>query len=201
MTDQITICNNALSDVGLQPISSLLEQSTRAAVLRDKYASALKSVLELDVPWNFATFRARLAASPAAENTAWEWAYQYPLLTVPYCLRILEVAGDAEHEVGAHVTAGRVVWSTAGPQLQIRFIGLIEDTGRWNELAVKILQKWLAAEVAQLSSAPSRNKQTLLQELSSMIPAAEARDAREGKPRRLTPNRTFLTVRGRSRTW
>jgi hypothetical protein len=196
MTDIIQICNNALSDVGLRPITSLNDGSTIANTLRIKVPSAIRTVLELDIPWNFATFRSTLAASPSTLNTAWDWAYQYPLLTEPDCLRILELADDARYEVGAHPTEGRVCWSNAGPPLRIRFIGYIDDTSRWNELAVKALEKMLASEVAQLSSAPGRNKQTLMQELGAMIGAGESRDAREGKPRVLTPNRTLIDVRG-----
>lgn len=196
MTDPIAICNNALSDIGLQPILSFSDGSTRANLCRDKFPSARDAVLELH-PWNFATFYATLAANPTTETSSYQYTYQYPLLTDPYCLRVLEAQNDVKFEIGRHKDYGRVLWSDA-ENIRIRYIGRVEDTGVWNELAVKALEKMLAAELSPLSSAPGLNKKALLQEMAGMIPAAQGRDAREGKPVVLTPNNRLLNARHRA---
>lgn len=196
MTNPISICNNSLSDIGLQPILSLNDGSTRANLCRDKYPSARDAVLELH-PWNFATFYATLAANPTTETSSYAYTYQHTLPTDPYCLRVLEAQSDVGFEIGQHKDYGRVLW-TNSENVRIKYIGRVEDTGMWNELAVKALEKMLAAELSTLSSAPGKNKQTLLQEMAGLIPAAQGRDAREGRPIVLTPNNRLLHARHRA---
>ena len=199
MTDPIQICNNSLSDIGLQPIASFADGSTRANLCRDKFPSARDAVLELH-PWNFATFYATLQAQPTSETASWRHAYQYTLPTEPYCLRVLQTQYDVNFEIGRHKDYGRVLWCNES-SLRIRYIGRVEDTGQWNELAVKAMEKMLAAELATLSSSPRANKDALLKEMAGMIPAAEARDAEEGKPLVLSPNWTLVNARSRRWLW
>lgn len=198
MTDPIQITNNSLSSIGLQPIASFADGSTRSNLCRDKYPSARDAVLNLH-PWNFATFYARLEVQPTTETSAYKWTYQYPLITDPYCLRVLETEQNIDFEIGRHKDYGRVLWSNNN-EVRIKYIGRVEDTTAWTELAVKVLEKWLAAELAQLSSAPANNRKALMQEVAGLIPAAEARDATEGKPVVLTAPTTLIDVRGRRGT-
>lgn len=193
MTDPITICNNALADLGIDPILSFQDGSKRATLCARKFPSARDAVLELH-PWNFATYKARLAQHP--ENSAYDWAYQYSLDLKPYCLKVLSAECDAKFIVGADYHYGRVLWSnTAG--LRVTYTGRVEDTGRWQELAVKVLEKWLASEMAEALTGQSAKKTALLEEANGLVPVSRESDTREGKPVVLSPNAHLLAARFR----
>ena len=199
MADQIMICNNALRDIGMTPILNFMDGTPKADACRDKFPAARDAVLALH-PWNFATTRRSLMAQPAAEKVTAQWAYQFQLPNNPYCLCVFAAGpqGHTTFETGNDPVHGRLLWSNAAAPLEIKFAWRVEDINVWNALAQKVLEKWLAAELAPLSTSPRANKQSLLAEAQALIPQSERADAREGTPIFAKANRTLLNARGGS---
>lgn len=202
MAQPVTICNNSLADIGLQPITSFEDGTTRAHLCRDKFPAARDAVLS-NHPWNFATTYRTLQAMPTEIQLTTHWTYQYLLPSDPYCLHVFEAGTDSEFEIISDPVHGRLLMANAGPPLTIKFAWRKEDTAAWSPLAVKTLEKWLAADLASLSTSPKANRDTLLKEALTLMGQAQIADAREGKPIVLAGNMTLVYARSRGgwRRW
>jgi hypothetical protein len=89
MASQVQICNQALTKLGAQRITDLVDDTRNARVMNAIYTAKRDAELAAN-PWTFAIKRARLPASSTAP--AFGWARSFPLPTD--FLRLVEVGQD-----------------------------------------------------------------------------------------------------------
>jgi hypothetical protein len=191
---QIEIANSALRQLGSLPIHSFADETETSDAARDEYPKARDATLEAH-PWNFATFYRTLAR--LADPPAWGWTYAYSLQTEPYLLRVLQMENNASFEIGADQWNGRVLFTNEATA-NVRSIHRIDDLGRWNALAVEACIKYLAALLAPMLTGQQTRKAALLEEFQKMLGSGMDRDAHEGTPHVVPPNRTLVNIRHRS---
>ena len=154
MATEVSICANALRRLGDSPITSLTEDTERARLCNEFYAPAIDSVLRSHT-WNFAITRATLAKS--ATTPAFEYAYQYPLPTDPYFLRVLKMEfDDYEFKIENLAGQGRVLLTDEGTA-NIIYIAKVTDPTLFDSMFVDVLTQKLAVDLAY----PITNSTTL----------------------------------------
>lgn len=145
MATAVSICSNALLELGAQAIASFDDGNDRARLCANVYPTRRDALLRAH-PWNCAVRRVQL--SPLAERPPWGYAHAYPL--PPDWLRTLKVGGwgdytpDFRHE-GRQLLAGRGIGS--GSALLLRYIARV-DEGEWDAALVGVMtacMKWALA--------------------------------------------------------
>ena len=134
--------NDALTHLGANRIVSLTDGSTESAVMNQIYDGVLDSVMRA-YPWNCLITRTQLAASTT--TPAFQFDYQYPLPTDPYCIRVLEM----------EETRADDLWKIEGRNLltdastcKIRYLGRPDDVGNIDGLLAAAISARLAADSA-----------------------------------------------------
>jgi len=91
---EISIINDALTEIGAEPISSLDDSSKRAVICKRIYPIVRDYVL-IAHPWRFAQTRSALSAID--EDVVFGYDYQFQLPSD--CLRVNEIEDDVEHRI------------------------------------------------------------------------------------------------------
>ena len=177
MATEVSICSNALRQLGDDPITSLTDDTERARLCNAFYADARDACLRSH-PWNFAITRASL--TQLSSTPAYGFDYQYALPTDPYCLRVLSMEfEDYIFKVENLATEGRVLL-TNEDTAKILYIAKITDTALFDSMFVDALTAKLAANLAY----PVTNSVTLQTQMVKIYEGkmSEARsiDGQEG---------------------
>jgi hypothetical protein len=200
MTDAISVCNQAIGELGggefgSPRIQSFTDGTSLSALCGEFYPDTRDSVLELH-PWNFATAFKTLARSP--DTPAMRYSYMYPLPTDPYCIKVRGTDGSpgATFEVGTDEYNGRVLYSNES-SVSIDYTKRVEDLNSWSPLALQVLIKMLASKLAKPLTGQSSLTQLKWQEALALLPEARGSDGREGSPIILRANTTLTRARRR----
>ena len=177
MATEVSICSNALRQLGDDPITSLTDDTERARLCNALYPDARDSVLRSH-PFNFSITRASLTQLSA--TPAFGFDYQYALPTDPYCLRVLQMEfQDYIFKVENLATEGRVLL-TNEDTAKILYIARVSDTAQFDSLFVDTLTAKMALEL----SFPVTNSVTLQAQMQKLyqLKLSEARsiDGQEG---------------------
>jgi hypothetical protein len=202
MVGPTEICNEALGELGASLIQGFTDGTSVSTLCGTFYPQARDATLELHV-WDFAQRRVLLAAS--AEAPAFGWAYQFPLPTDPYCLKVHEtdrgswVPWDVELD-----SQGRRVLLSDQSSVGILYTARIEDLNLWSPLALQVLVKVLAAKLAKPITGQNSTAEMKLKEAYTLLPQAKASDGQQGTPRVLRLPQSVAYARhgsGRSGVW
>lgn len=136
----VSICSNALLELGAQPISSLAEANDRARIAANLYESVRDSVLRSH-PWNCAVKRVVLA--PDVEVPAFDYP-AYFLLPGDH-LRTLQVGEDGARPA-YRVESGKI--AAFGTVLPLRYIWRNENEASWDTMLVDAMTLTMAARMA-----------------------------------------------------
>lgn len=140
MTSAVSICSNALLELGAQPIASLTEANDRARIAANLYESVRDSVLRSH-PWNCAVKRVVLA--PDTEVPAFDFA-AYFLLPGDH-LRTLQV-GQEDTRPRYRVESGKI--AADGTVLYLRYIWRNTSEASWDTMLVDAMTLTMAARMA-----------------------------------------------------
>lgn len=191
MTSTVDIANYALNMIGASNISSFDENSKAGRLVNQRYANARDAVFRSH-PWNCLIRRAELAQETTAP--AFGYAYQYPLPTDPYCLRVLEFSNGAlsypqdnmfsNNGGPVFVVEGRKLLTDEGT-VRIKYIARVTDPNEYDATLIEAISARLAMEIAYAVTGST----TVVQLVSAMYDEKmrEARfvDATEGAPQKL----------------
>lgn len=169
MATALTICNQALIELGQQPIASLSGTDDTAVACNTLYADTLDETLLLS-DWDFATTMQALTASTVPP--AFKWAYQYVLPTNPWCLKVLFTSGGAAGtwEIGVSPGLGRVIYANT-PALSIQYVARLDtDLTDWNATAIQILIRLLASKLAKAFTGQTALAEEKLKEALALVP-------------------------------
>lgn len=190
--NEIEVINGALGLLKAPRIQSLHDSTEAATQCRLQYALCRDVVLEAGTGWNFASVRAALAASTT--TPAMDWAYQYPLPTTPWCIKVRDPNPVlTPWEVGYDPLEGRVLLSDASTMI-IRYTARVEDLNIWSPLAVMALQHLLASQLAVPITGQIEKAQAWQKSYATLLTEANVSDGREGSPVQVRPT-TILTGR------
>lgn len=188
-TSVIEICNNALTDLGEEAISSLTD-STKAARLCNQRWPAVRDAVLRAHPWNCATLQVELAAS--AGGAGWQYEASYPLPTD--CLRVLSVCSGGAAVGAWEVQAGAILCDENGP-LQVAYITRIDDPRLYDPLLCEALTARLSATLAYPITASTSLAQSFWGMYADKLREARGVDAREASPVAAPAPTTWLAAK------
>ena len=175
-TSVIEICNNALTDLGEEAISSLTDNTKAARLCNQRWPAVRDAVLRAH-PWNCASAQAELAASAGASG----WRYQAGFLLPTDCLRVLSVCSGGADVEPWEVQAGAVLCNADGP-LQVLYIRRIDDPRLFDPLLCEALTARLSATLAYPITASTALAQSFWAAYADKLREARGVDAREASP-------------------
>lgn len=185
---EVSICNRTLDLLGIDPITSLDDDSKPARVMLRNYAAARDRALR-SYPWNCAMRRASLPA--LAEAPAWGYARYFQLPEGPkpeYCLRVHKTEWELLGNKDDYKIEGRYIATDADAPLNILYVAQVTDPAKFDVL----LQEVIAADLgvyagAALTEAGSR-MDAMTKYLAATLVRAKIVDAREGTAERIVTN-------------
>jgi hypothetical protein len=116
MASSLTICNKALSHLGIgKPIASLTENSAEAQACNLFYDEVLEVTLR-DFEWPFATKYANLVLDESEPNDEWGFSYIYPTNCLAIRKILSGVRSDTEdtkvpYEIGQNGSGAVVIYT------------------------------------------------------------------------------------------
>jgi hypothetical protein len=175
-TSVIEICNNALVDLGEEPITSFADNTKAARLCNQRWPAVRDAVLRAH-PWNCAAAQASLAA--AVQSAGWRYGAAFPLPVD--CLRVLEVCVGGGAVEQWEVQAGSILCDEGGP-LDVAYIVRVEDPRRYDPLLCEALTARLAATLAYPITASTSLAQAFWDAYAVKLREARGVDAREAAP-------------------
>ena len=186
MASKITICSNALLQLGAATISSFDEGTDLSKLCSNLWEQTRDGVLRAH-PWNCATKRVSLA--PTAASPVYEFAFAYNL--PGDFLRLADADTDFNYKV-----EGRQVLADENPLL-IKYIFKNKDVPSYDALLIEALTAAMKAALAYpVTKSTTKESETLALYLERLR-LARAIDGQEGTPDAIG-NSQLLHARRRS---
>lgn len=182
-TSVIGICNNALQDLGEEPISALTEGNKSARLCNQRWPSVRDAVLRAH-PWNCAMSQAELAANLGAP--LWKWACRYELPAD--FLRIVSVVSGQQREVESWEVQGRQILCDEDAPIYISYVRRETDPQRYDALLSEALSSRMAAVLAYPLTGSTALASACWETYNEKILEARGVDAREGVAESVAPN-------------
>ena len=185
MASQVSICNLALSWLGIAPITSLDDDSVEAATCKQQYDDALKAVLE-ERDWTFATDR--LILTPVEEEPVWGFGNKFLVPAKVRRVISVTVPRGSSIDINSDVQGFNVQWQLESgfiladeDLLHVRVVEDNENTASYPSVFVQCLAARLAADMSiGLTHSPDLYK--LLWVLyDQKITTASGTDGRQGR--------------------
>jgi hypothetical protein len=201
MADETTVLNDALLQIGADPITGIDDGTANANVCKQFYPN-LRDALIRAHHWNFAMKRATLAADAVAPLFGFSSQFTLPA----DLLKIVEYSGGNPVVVGGSVTTPlfaipqRYVIEerkllTNDTIVMIVYLSRVTNPDLWDGLFYQLVTTWLASKLA-LSIAKDASKAKALLEMATnlLLPMASAVDGQEGT---IVPYESDALTRGR----
>lgn len=168
MASVVSICNRALSKIGVEAVLSLDDGTKAASTCKNLYPDTRDALLR-SYPWRFALKRYALA--PMEEKPLFGFSYQF-MLPVD-CLRVWRTDGDIHYKA----EGGKILADTS----VFRFIGIsrIEDPRLFDPMFIDVLALNLAYEAA-VPLGQGGMKSMLYEEFQIAVQKARTASAMEG---------------------
>lgn len=145
---KLSIGNRALVLLGKQERMQAIDDQTNVGrAIETCWDRVLGSTLASH-PWNFAVWRAELAA--LAETPPFEYDFYYQLPAD--CVRWLPWPDDHQFAFDGEQEGDRLLTNAAAP-IYIRYIRRVEDLSKWSEGALDELARRMAEELSEVVTA------------------------------------------------
>lgn len=183
MASVVQICNQALTKLGAQRITDLLDDTRNARVMNAIYETKRDAELSAH-PWTFAIKRAQIPALSTAP--AFQWTKSYPLPSD--CLRLVQVGEDYtfyDSDGGElfQVEGNSILTDEESP-LDVRYVYRVTSTGLFSPLFIEALACRLAAEACEEVTQNASKRELAWQEYKQAIREAKRVNAIEQPPQR-----------------
>ena len=147
MTSKVSICNTAITYLGLRPIDSLTSGRKEAIACNREFDGCVRSLLVIH-PWNFAIKR----AAAALADDVYRYGYTYRYTLPADCLRVL-YTNDKDYV--EFVVEGRQLLSNFDLEW-IKYIYDNKDISTYPAYFVKLLSMYLAWTISyEMLQSPS----------------------------------------------
>jgi len=177
MSSEVDICNQALAELGAQPIVALTDATDKARFCNKFYTPARDWLLR-KYDWNFASNKATLTR--LTDSPAFDYDYAYQLPTLPYCLAVREMQQQRPSEGGYDYNIASRTLETNAATVLIRYTGKITDTTSFDALFEEALVKLLKVKLITALGKSASDRELALKEFQAAIEEAEEGDAIEG---------------------
>lgn len=177
MTSSVSICSNALLQVGARPISSLEEGNDPARLCANLYPQVRDAMLRAH-PWNCAVKRVVLAP----ESTAPAFDYTSQFAIPGDMLRILSVGEDGYQE-DYQIEGNRILANTSA--LYLRYIYRNETESSWDALLVDAVTAEMSARLAYPLTKSATLQQTMVGLARAALQRARTVDGQDNPPETL----------------
>lgn len=179
----IEICNNALMDLGEEPIMSLEDHTKAARLCNHRWNATRDSVLRAH-PWNCAMAQYELAAG--TEAPLWRWEYKYTLPSD--ILRVVSVVSAAGERLEQWEIQGGIILCNEPAPLYISYVRRETNARQYDALLAEALSARLSAALAYPLSGSTSLGKTFWDLYQRKLTEARSVDAREGVPETIAPN-------------
>ena len=143
MASKVKICNLALARIGVNPITSLTDNTIEARTCNILYEEIAKEVMTEGV---FTSTINRAVLNKTTNTPAFGFTYEFQLPTDPKSLRVLaideETTGDHDYRIEGDKLLANI--ST----MEIEYVGYLTDSGSYDEQLKKVIVAKLAADLA-----------------------------------------------------
>jgi hypothetical protein len=129
----ISVCNIALSRVGVDAITALTDSSKQARLCKLNFQDCLDAVIEA-ADWVCARAQKSITADVTAPDHTWD--YRYLLPTSPYCLRLLTVK-DTDGNNVEYQLFGRYIFTNEDEGLNVTYAKRISV---FQEMSAELVQ-------------------------------------------------------------
>lgn len=170
----VSICSNALLQLGDAPISDFSENNDRTRLASNLWEMKRDKVLRSH-PWNCAIKRVTL--SPDTETPAFDWSYQTALPAD--CLRVLSVGLDGQPDDFA--VEGRKLM-TDTDTVYLRYIFRNTDVTTWDAVLIDAMSQVMKAAFAYAITKSTSKEGNDEQILRDVLKSARAVDGQEQTP-------------------
>lgn len=191
-TNAVTICSNALLELGANPISSLSEQTAHARLCANLYPTMRDDVLRSHY-WKCATKRVIL--SPLSTPPAFGWGYQFAL--PGDWLRTKQVGDDGcpdEYEQEGMTLLMR------SQTCKLIYIFRNENEGSYTRNLVRLLECEMAARIAYAVTKSASLRDSKIAEAQLIAKTARAVDGMDNPPEQFQSG-SFVESRFSSGAW
>ncbi len=168
-----SVCNLALSRIGLEDITSLSDDLARAIACRVAYQNVVDEVL-LGHDWVCARHQKDLAA--LATFPVYKFDYQYILPVNPYCLRVREVANLAELPI-KYQMMGRYILCDEPDGVYLSYIKRITDPAELDGILANCISLRLASWIEPRFGDSITRRKSILEEYGGLILQAKIEGA------------------------
>lgn len=167
---KLQLINAAISRCGVEPLTSLLDQSKAAIVALAQYDLTLTECLN-DTTWNFAIGRAELLQNGAP---LYEYNAKYDLPAD--CIRVLEMYGQEKYKI-----EGKTLVTNVLDSVQIKYIKLVNET-QFSASFAKAFWLKLAEDISYHLVQSAALQTQIASEAERYIRRARSYNAQEGTP-------------------
>lgn len=176
----VSICSNALLQLGANPIASLDEGTDRALLAANLFGPVRDFVLRRH-PWNCAT--KRVVLSPNATPPAFGWTFAFTL--PPDYMRVVAVGESSDDGEGDDYTieSGSLL-SDADP-CYLRYIWRNENPATWDDALVWAVTTAMRAAFAYPTTASTSLEKLVEDALKDILKQARAVDGQDVPPQQL----------------
>lgn len=175
MASKVSICNQALSRLGADSITSLTDNTIEAKACNLIYDDIADEVI-LEGDWTAAIQRASLAKT--ANTPTFGYTNEFQLPVSPFCLKVLNVD---------EIPVGYNAYKIEGDKLltdmstvKIRYLGRITDTEKYGTLLQRVIIARLALELGYRLTADKALLDRLEQQYDRVLSQALANDGQQG---------------------
>lgn len=186
MTTAVTICSNALLELGADPINSLEEGTKFARLCANLYPSLRDDVLRAHY-WKCATKRVIL--SPLEEKPAFGWAYQFKL--PGDWLRTVQV-GDQYCQPDYEQEGMNLLMRVS--ECKLKYVWRNEVEASWSRNLIRQMEIEMAARLAYAVTKSTTVRDSKLQEAMAHLKVAKAIDGQDN-PAEEFAEASLLTAR------
>jgi hypothetical protein len=170
MTTSVSICSNALLELGVSGIADFGEGNDRARVCGALYPNLRNEVLRSHT-WKSAVSRVQLSPMTDAPDYGFTKRYLLPSDWV----RTMKVGGEGDWAVDFR-QEGRYLLSNATP-LFLRYVRRNENEGEWDDLLVSIMQMRVKWAICYAITKSTSLRDTLRQEYQQALMIAKSIDS------------------------
>lgn len=198
MASKTDIANRALTKLGDDRITDLLDDTERARTLNSLYDTCRDAELRAHV-WNFAVRRASLPRLATVPEFGYAFQYQLPAES----LRLIQVGewwhwwGNQDYVTGStsvFSVEGRMILTDFNAPLRIRYIERVDDPGLYDSMFIEAFACRLALESCERITQSNTKLQSIQQQYDASIRAAVKIDAIENPPQQL-PDESWMLAR------
>lgn len=170
-TNDVSMCNSALSKIGAERITSLSDTTPGAILCNEQFDKIRKEVLRAH-PWNCVITRVELAAIAGYEDPMEEWGYQFALPA--NCLRVLRTKDDVEHKIeNGYLLAD-------DSSCVILYIKNETDYSKYDSMLLECISTRLSVDLAYPLTQSHNVAEALMKRYQSLLAEARSVDGQEG---------------------